>query len=258
MIFTFHYDGYLDGSTIDILDYYSVIKRIEQDAKLLFTFNKSLTNKRTLANEISDIIYERFKEPFEFDIVKRTELLKTKDFIVTMGIGGYKNIKNFIFKNKIFVIYEGLKDESMLNDKRVIISEDIEPNYKMKLAFNEYKDPVNSSERGLFLNILDNKLDDQTKRIIDYLGYESFILKERRHVKNLFKLFDTYLYIDDGKYYNPNPRLFHECWFYNKNIVYITKRKDGAYRRFSELEEGKFHERLLNTDDSNVKYLLNQ
>ena len=257
MIFTFHYDGFLDGSTIDILDYYSVVRKNRTDSKLLFTFNKSLINKTSLVNEINEIIQERFKEPFDFDIIKRTELLKTKDFIVTMGIGGYKNIKNFIFKNKIFVIYEGLKDESMLKDKRVIISEDIEPSYKMKLAFNEYKEPENSS-RGLFLNILDNKLDECAKRIIAWAGYNSFILKGRRHVKNLFKLFDTYLYIDDDKYYNPNPRLFHECYFYNKNIMYITKRKDGAYRRFFELEEGKFSERILDTNDSNVKYLLNQ
>jgi len=55
------------------------------------------------------------------------------------------------------------------------------------------------------------------------------------HPTNFHQLFNTYIYYHTG-YFDPHPRLFHECVFYNKKIIYINKNnvKDGSYFRYHD------------------------
>lgn len=57
----------------------------------------------------------------------------------------------------------------------------------------------------------------------------------KEHPKNFHSFFDTYVYYHMG-YFDPHPRLFHECSFYNKKIIYINKQniKDGGFFRYKD------------------------
>jgi len=44
-----------------------------------------------------------------------------------------------------------------------------------------------------------------------------------KHPKKFFELWDTYMYIHDGKYFEPRCRLLMESYYYNKNIIYESE-----------------------------------
>ena len=56
--------------------------------------------------------------------------------------------------------------------------------------------------------------------------------------RNFHSLFNTYIYYHTG-YFDPHPRLFGECRFYGKKIIYVNKNnvKDGGYFRYKTLQE---------------------
>lgn len=83
--------------------------------------------------------------------------------------------------------------------------------------------------------ILISLTKEQEKNIdIRYKDYKK-ILFLTDHPENFHQLFDTYIYYHTG-YFDPHPRMFHECIFYNKKIIYINNEnvKDGGYYRYND------------------------
>ena len=71
------------------------------------------------------------------------------------------------------------------------------------------------------------------------------------NITDFHKMFDTYIYIHKG-YIDPHPRLFHECVFYGKKIIYINELeiKDGGYYRYLDaLDNGLKNHTLDETDE---------
>ncbi len=80
------------------------------------------------------------------------------------------------------------------------------------------------------------------------------------HPRNFFSKFGTYVYIHDGSYFDPRPRMFHECAFYRKKVIYINNMKinDGSWYRYRETIEDPraVKNRTLTPDDTIIKEFL--
>ena len=96
--------------------------------------------------------------------------------------------------------------------------------YKMKCLFNHYK-PLNEVRSGTFVNSPQNEnifydLDIDLYMKKYNLPNSPFIFKSKTiPEENLFEKFTHYLYIHGNKWFDPHPRLFLECSFYNKKTV---------------------------------------
>ena len=79
----------------------------------------------------------------------------------------------------------------------------------------------------------------------------------RYHPKGFFSMFDRYLYVHDGEYFDPRPRLFHECVHYGKEISYCNALgvMDGSWYRYNDAVRG-LSDRCLTEDDVVIKELL--
>lgn len=128
--------------------------------------------------------------------------------------------------------------------------------YKQKINFKIFK-KYDTFENNAFLTcvskglISEDELNEVLKlikpeqKLIVSLQRDQKITNDRviclyEHPKDFHALFNTYVYYHTG-YFDPHPRLFHECYFYNKEIIYINKNniKDGGYFRYKEIQKLK-------------------
>lgn len=245
MIFMQYIFDYLDGAIIDSLDYYSMLYLITKKIPLVYVCNCSTTY---IYNQLVLIIKDRYDFDFPIYVTNKKPFNKN---LITVGLHSYENLNKGI--NTFFVI--GQFDKSNIMGKDVCPNNLVD-NYEMKIAFPNYKE-VLYAEHNLYINTLDNLYSTKfLSNIASICGYNTYFIKQRKHQLGLFSKFDTYLYLDDGKYEDVHPRLFHECYFYGKNIVYISGRQNGAYTRYKEIEENKFNNKVLHTDDIVFDYIL--
>lgn len=146
--------------------------------------------------------------------------------------------------------------------------------YKQKLNFDIFK-KYNKFENNAFITfvskgvvpyeILINEIypliEDKDKLLISikeeqYKNLDSKYLNDKKleflvnHPKDFHTLFNTYIYYHTG-YFDPHPRMFHECIFYNKNIIYINKNniKDGGYYRYLDAINNGLLNHSMNIND---------
>jgi len=230
VIFLQYLFDYLDGAVIDSLDYYCIIRKVYPNIPLVY-ITPSSCPINILHSQIKQIIYERYLESFDFKI-KTFSKVPLSEKAITIGLHSYQLLSK-LYPTKYLVIGQFDKEEL---EKLTKIS--VCPNhyisdgsYQMKIPFNDYKKYV-ECKHSLYINTLDNKYDKKyLTNLAKHLGYKyrEIIIKKRRHQFNLFSKFDTYLYLDDGKYVDVHPRLFHECYFHEKNIVYVSNRKKWSF-----------------------------
>lgn len=125
--------------------------------------------------------------------------------------------------------------------------------YQQKINFNIFK-KYDRFENNAFLTCVSKGIPhpEQLEEILSYLEPEQKLLVSLKkgqvlehnkiiplfeHPQNFHALFNTYIYYHTG-YFDPHPRMFGECEFYNKKIIYINKDniKDGGYYRFFNKE----------------------
>ena len=77
-----------------------------------------------------------------------------------------------------------------------------------------------------------------------------------KNVKDFHTLFNTYIYTHKG-YIDPHPRMFHECVFYGKKIIYINDLgiKDGGYYRHKDAIQNGLKTHDFNENDEIIKLL---
>jgi hypothetical protein len=88
---------------------------------------------------------------------------------------------------------------------------------------------------------------------------QKIIQKDKvNHKKNLFEQFTTYIYYHANKWFDPHPRLFLECSFYNKDMLYINSDKvlDGSWYRWHDIQERGIEDRTLTENDDIVSQLI--
>lgn len=99
--------------------------------------------------------------------------------------------------------------------------------------------------------------EDQYKQLSQEYKNDNKLEFLLKHPKDFHSLFDTYIYYHAG-YFDPHPRLFHECIFYNKKIIYINKEniKDGGYFRYKDAMENGLKNVWLDENDEIVKEII--
>lgn len=133
--------------------------------------------------------------------------------------------------------------------------------HNMKFLFEFYS---KFEQKGdlIYINSPENDIQNDPN-IQNYLmknfPNKQILSKDRKkHKNNLFEHFDTYLYYHANKYFDPHPRLFHECFFYGKEIYFENpdEAKDGAYERYNDLMKNGLENRYFSKDDEVIRLFI--
>lgn len=269
VIFYVSRDSRLTGSTINAIEYFLAGYEYNKNLKLIL-----VDAKKVFKEKILNIIRDRYEleclDDFYNNIlrIKRFKLLNLKldrvlilDYFTILKTKGILNVK------KILVISEKYTDdENFFFDKGIynvtyygempFHYKDID--YRMKCLFDRYK-PLRWEEQGTFVNApyYDN-YDEIELLFKDILPSPMFFKHKHKHKQNLFETFTHYLYYHADKWFDPHPRLFLECTFYDKEITYYNPKliKDGSWYRYKDIKENGIKDRKLSKDDEIIKQLI--
>lgn len=256
----------ITGALIDTFEYFLQIYELNKEFKLFmlncdpYTYNRFIFvikdrydlngiedfEKNILCIPLGSFLKFKFKKVLVVDFVtiNRTRgILNSEEVIVITE--SFTNSKTHVYsKNNYNVIYYS-EMPFEYKDKE----------YRMKFLFNRFK-RLNSTKEGIYVNSPFNK-DYSFLKKLD-LPDKPIVTKERQHKENLFEEFDEYLYYHANKWFDPHPRLFHECFFYNKKIHYynIYNIKDGSFYRYNDLLETGLENRTLSKEDEIVKLFI--
>jgi len=262
---------HINGALIDVIEYYLQTQKLNKDTKLVLIIKSHL-----ILEDIFSIIRDRYNINFNYKnniLILETEyklIYLTFNNVLVMDYGTtsvlpytlashyhiiYDHDKNYIKK---FYDYMDRPNYTVYNEMPYGIGN---IDYKLKFPFEIYK-KINKNKSNCYINCsgkskteLDRALTLTDKNII-VSGDKSIESSKRlivltKHPKNFFELWDTYMYIHDGLYFEPRCRLLMESYFYNKNIIYDNqyKIKDGSWYRYNELQEIGLEDRFFKSDD---------
>lgn len=263
------------GSVIDVIEYYLTARQYSKDVYLAFFPYNNETLYHDYRSKIIDLIkskYLNLPDNFENNIlkIKKFDLPKIRpDKLIIFDWGSIPRLKGFLaFAHKLIIISELSEPEYMVdkNKYNVVYYGEMpfvykDYPYRMKFAFDLYP-RLKQVKKGLYINSPNNDYL-QDKNILSYLNnfqYEEnqIFKKSGTHKDNLFEHFDHYLYYHANKYFDTHPRLFHECYFYNKKITYVNEYniKDGSYYRYQDLLKTGLENRILGEGDEIIQELL--
>lgn len=258
------------GSVIDAIEYYLVSKMYSDDIYLVFFSYYNSDYFDTYKQRIINLINNRYNYRGNFEnnivvlpLVKLLRLKLNKALIVDWGT--IPKIRGLINSKELYIISE-LSDKQYMLDKNKynatyfgempFVYKDIQ--YNMKFAFDFYPKLTNIKQ-AIYINSPNNDYSsDGALQKIASMFNRKILLKKERHEQNLFEQFDTYLYYHANKYFDPHPRLFHECYFYDKKIHYVNQFNiyDGSYFRYKDLLKNGLNNRLLTKEDEIIQLLI--
>lgn len=253
----------MTGALIDTFEYFFKIYEENKEFKLIF-INCTDEVWSYLQNMLEDRYVLDGIEDFEKNVTRLEikNLIRMKfEKVLLVDFNTIKKLKGLISSKEVVVITEGLTYVSdyflTKNISNAIYYTEMpfeygDVNYRMKFLFDRFK-PLKNVKEGIYVNSPFNK--DKTFISKLNLPNKPIIFKERRHLQNLFEQFDTYVYYHADKWFDPHPRLFHECYFYGKEIMYFNHPGvlDGSYYRYCDLKETGLNDRFLTKDDKVVK-----
>lgn len=261
----------LTGSLINAIEYFLQAVEYNPEVKLVLINGTESFKKKLLY-----LIQEKYN-PFNFDFQSNIVLLKKFllpsvkfDTVLVLDYVTISKTKGILNAKKILVISEKYTqlpkyfyDKSLYN---VIYYGEMpfhykDENYRMKCLFDRYK-PLKNVKKGTYVNSPKN--DDfiyEVDKIMEkYIHLPTpFIFKSKTEPEeNLFEKFTHYLYYHADKWFDPHPRLFLECRFYNKVITYVNpyKIKDGSWYRYYDITENGLFDRYLSKNDEIIRQLI--
>ena len=269
-----NYLNEIHGGVIDFIEYYLCILEQNNEIKLLI-LNYNLEFKKILINLIKDR-YNLDGLDFEKNIIgiTKSELLRIKfDRVLIVDYGTIIKVRgliNILNSNSKIIITSDLHtnnsnyiiNKSLYPDGCVIyygempfIYKDIQ--YNHKFLFSKFK-PLTKTSSAIFLHSPKN---NDYKFIVNYKNTfkdRKIIFKTEKHKNHLFELFDTFIYFHADKWFDPRPRLMHECAFYKKEIIYINETNciDGSYFRYNDLNINGLANRFLTREDEIIKWFI--
>ncbi len=280
----------LNGAVIDAIEYFLYMKSIGIDIKLC-VFNRFNKIYSPSIEEIHNLIEDRYDLNFDYkdDIIfySRTwDFIKVKYNTVlimdraTSEVFSLLNAKKVIFfhdysvkkdTDKLYKKMSTFDHVKIYHEMSFAITSEYSQQTNLKMAFSLYKE-VKESDKCYFMNMLSKGNEDIIKNFVKETKDNVIItttdksLKNIRsssvniydkHPKDFFSLFNTYVYVHDGLYFDPRPRMFHECAFYGKNIKYINEHniKDGSWYRYNEILNASdaIEKRTLTSDDTIIR-----
>jgi hypothetical protein len=269
-----NYINQVNGALIDCIEYYLCILEQTNDINLLIlNYNKEF--KKILIDLIKDR-YELDGLDFESNIVgiTKSDLIRIKfDKLLITDYGTIVKTRGLIltkdFNSKILILSdlhtdkpEFTIDKSLYPKGSVIyygempfVYKDIQ--YRHKFLFSRFK-KIDKDENTVLIHSPKNNDYSFMKDYEILFETKKIIYKTDIHKKHLFELFDTFLYYHADKWFDPRPRLMHECYFYGKYVMYSNKSncKDGSFYRALDLSERKLDDRYLTKDDEIVRQFI--
>lgn len=253
----------VNGSIIDAFEYFLAIYEINKNFKMI-AINFQDKQKNSIKELINDRYNLRGIENCWNNIisVELKDLLKIKiNKLLVLNYETAMKIKGLINCNKIIVICETTDKDRNTTFNRNIYNvvhygempfDDCDKQYSLKILFHRFK-PIKKCEDAIYINSPENN-DFSFLKDLDIIG-KNLIFKKRKHLPNLFEKFNAYIYYHADKWFDPHPRLFLECSFYNKEIFYFNKFKvkDGSYYRYKDLCKNGILNRFLNENDEVVR-----
>jgi len=267
LLYYIYHNFHLVGSLIDAIEYFLVIFEQNKDFKLIF-----INSTNDDLNKIFSIIEDRYNltgiENYRNNILSysKSQILRTQfDQVLTIDYSVIKETKGLICTKKIISIVEKHTENPnfMYNKKLYNVDyygempfEYRDYPYRMKMLFSRYK-PLKEVRDAIYINSPSNK----DFSFISTLNLPNKpILKKSRttHKNNLFEFFTLYVYYHANTWFDPHPRLFQECYFYGKDILYFNKHNiiDGSYYRYNDLLENGLKDRYLDQNDEIVRLFL--
>lgn len=267
---------HVNGALLDVLDYYLKSQQLRKGTNLF------LIIKRGSFEDIERIIKDRYL--FRFDYKHNLTILSSEYKLIYYKFNnvlimdyGTTGVLPYTLANHYHLVYD--HDERYILNYLKYIKR---PNftvynempfgyggyYKLKFPFDLYKPLEYPSKKYCYINAsgkskseLETALKLTKKKIMitgDPTIEETRRIKVyRKHPENFFSLWDTYMYIHDGKYFEPRCRLLMEAYYYKKNIIYHNtyRVKDGSWWRFKELVDQGLEDRHLTEDDELMEVL---
>jgi len=258
----------LTGSTINALEYFLCAVNYNSQLKLIILNGVSAT-RRKLINIIHNRYQDLDKKWLDNIIcMGKYKLIHEKlDTVLVLDYETIRETKGILNANKILVISEKYTDrpEYFYEKDKYNVEyygempfhyKDIE--YRMKCLFDKYK-PLRSVEEGTYINSPYNNETLSVKLLFeDFLPKPMFFKSKNKHKENLFENFTHYLYYHANKWFDPHPRLFLECEYYNKEIIYYNPDRiiDGSLYRYHDVVENGLWDRTLTKEDLIIRQLI--
>ena len=252
------------GSVIDMLEYFMVANLTAPVYLLLIDIpHYSIENYR---EHLMYLMSNRYNYPYDLRdkivLLNKIDLLKYElNECVLVDWGTIPHIRGLLRAKHISVITE-LTDEQFFLDKQkynVTYFTEMpfaycDEQYTMKFAFEFFK-PLSYAKEAIYVNC-PGDIDNLSATKYVEMFNKPFFFKQEQHVSNLFEQFDEYIYYH-SHYFDPHPRLFHECFFYEKRINYVNAQniQDGSYYRFNDLAVNKLRNRYLDSNDEIIRIL---
>lgn len=282
----------INGAVIDALEYFLFLYTIDSSTKFIVFNRHSKTNAPPLSS-IFKMINDRYILPddsWKNNIIlynKSYSFIKEKYNVALILDRSTLNYASLINCKKMIIFHDYCDDRKIhsLYDKLSTIDHmkiyhempfattlEYSTQTNLKMAFSLFKYKITLSLPHYYTNCC-SKGVDQIQRILDYIPEDSKLMVTGNdininnsrlivypsHPNNFFNLFSYYIYFHDKKYFDPRPRLFHECTFYNKCIIYNneTNIKDGSWYRYNDAKNTKsIKERTLTIDDTLIKEMI--
>lgn len=271
------------GSLYDSLEYFIKIYENNKDVHLVFhllsrggvindkeMYKRNHKNPEKIFSQIKKILdgkyfiddYSFFDNIHIVDLYRfffTTQLNK----ILTIDLATPGKFKNFIANGKeILIIPEWTSYQYFYQSKvnKVTYYTEMpfchcDVPYRMKFDFERCK-PVDTFKDKLYINypqlnpfkVL--KISDEINKV-----NKEILVKEDNFFYDLHFHFNEYMYFQSDAWFDPHPKLFHECKYYNKPYHYFNWKnvKDGAYYRYHMSLDDKLSDLQLTNDDIIIK-----
>jgi hypothetical protein len=260
------YNNRMNGSIINVLEYFLCAYEHNPDIKLIF-INGGEENYSHFIRTVEDRYDLSGLDGYKNNIllIPKKDLLRSRfGRVLIVDYGTIPQVKGLLSSKNTIVITEVLLDQTdfILNKSLYNCTYYGEmpfhywnKRYRMKMLLSRMK-PLRKVESAIYINSPHN----HDFSFIDTLGLPNkpILLKERIHRNNLFELFDTYVYYHANKWFDPHPRLFVECSHYNKDIIYINNPGvlDGSFYRYNDVRINGTKGRNLTKEDEIIQQLI--
>lgn len=260
----------INGGTYDAIEYAFILSQIG-DTDLVI-YNKRQIN---IIDIIKDVIFKKYilnieQLPFNIKIMMDNKIDRIKyksalfiDSGIISKIPLFRSDKHFILADyipstlKMYQKISKLKNVHTMNEMPFFPSA---INYKFKYAFNIFKQYEKLEDNTLYSNknVVNATIIHNTKLVNNKNNLEIPIVWP---INNFNQQFNRYVY-NNTNYFDPRPRIFHECLFYGIDKLNIIRNienenYDGAYYKIKSLNEEGLNNRVLDTNDELIQVMIN-
>ena len=262
----------LTGSTINAIEYFLAVVEHNTDFRLIL-----LNGNTPFKIKILKLMHERYvgidaNYLFKHNIkcINKSALPSKKfDTVLVLDYMTIAKTKGLINSKKLLVISEKYTEQEIYFYKKDLYNVEYygempfhyrDHEYRMKCLFDKYK-TLGKVKEGTYVNSPKNEgiLYDivQSDDLIN-LPTPIIVKSKTKPEENLFEQFTHYLYYHANRWFDPHPRLFLECAFYDKKIIYhnLFDIRDGSWYRYKDIKENGIKNRTLNKKDEIVCQLI--